>query len=671
MRFLQQDDSPASGAALDRLFAFPGAGRTLLTTVARRSLLAARQAPAALAHRWASIPLARRLSCSALLGVVGATAVGLLTYRNPAAEPTDGAVVIRVLIIGSLVAAGIYAQTSEIQTRMGGLLVAGGLFSTLWLLNGSSEPLAFSIGMFCGALAPTVACYLILAHPIGRFHSSAERKLIIGGGGVLVAAWTLQLLVTQQPAVRTPLLRCAPHCPHNLFYVGSLGSDGGAVDAVLKLLIGASWLTVTVGTVLVLYRRTRAAPAPMVRSLKPVVLAAFVQVVLLLAYFVAEASSAHVAGAIGMAYVECAIVIPLAILLGLALERLFLGGALAAVVNELARSPRGDPQVIIGAALNDPSLTIAYRRPATGQYVDSGGRPVTMPPPPERAVTWVGADRRPVAAMIYDAELRDQDRFLEAVGAAAQMRLENARLEAELRASTADLTASRIRLVETAHAERRRIERDLHDGVQQQLVVLRIKLESAAEMLKRDPQRGGEMIATIGRQMDETLEQLRSLARGIYPSVLHERGLVEALKSVGRRSPIAVSVRGSGVGRYPEDVEVAVYFCCLEALQNVAKHGGAGAAATIMLRADGDRLHFEVRDSGIGFETNGAPAGSGLFNMRDRIDAVAGTVTVTSAPSHGTIVWGSVPVSSCGGPVDPRLIAAECRDDRDARGFIT
>ena len=270
--------------------------------------------------------------------------------------------------------------------------------------------------------------------------------------------------------------------------------------------------------------------------------------------------------------------------------------------------------------------------------------PVSLPPGPDRGITWVERDGRPVAAVAYNADLRDQEGFLQAVGAAAVMHLENAQLEADLRASTGDLAASRARLVEAAHAERRRIERDLHDGVQQQLVGLRISLDLAGELIKEEPVRGERMIAAIGVQLDEAVEALRSLATGIYPAVLHEYGLGEALKSVACHSPVPVSIRASGVRRYPEDTEIAVYFCCLEALQNIVKHAGPGIAATIQLWQEHQRLCIEVRDGGGGFDPAHAQPGSGLLNMRDRIEAVGGALVVVSRRGHGTSVRGSVPV---------------------------
>jgi signal transduction histidine kinase len=234
---------------------------------------------------------------------------------------------------------------------------------------------------------------------------------------------------------------------------------------------------------------------------------------------------------------------------------------------------------------------------------------------------------------------------VQAAGAAALLRLERAPLQANLRASTAELAASRIRLIDSAYAERRRLERDLHDGVQQDLVGLRIKLDIAAEVVKRDRDRGDRMLDGIGRQLDDVLDALRSLARGLYPSLLEQRGVGEALKSAARRAPLPVSVDARGIGRYPQEAEVAVYFCCLEALQNFAKHAGRDATATVRLWQEPERLCFRVSDSGLGFDPGEVGDQHGLINMRDRIDAVGGTLTVRSRRGHGTTVLGSVPIA--------------------------
>ena len=298
----------------------------------------------------------------------------------------------------------------------------------------------------------------------------------------------------------------------------------------------------------------------------------------------------------------------------------------------------------MAAALRDPLLKVAYRRPGRGTYVDSAGRPVNELPD-ETAITWVERDHQPVAAVMYNEDLAGYEPFVQAAGAAALIRLEKTQAEADLKASTADLASSRIRLMEMAHSERRRLERDLHDGVQQHLVGLRIKLDMAAETVREDLERGEQALASVGEQMDDVLHELRSLAGGIYPSLLHDCGLREALRAAARNSPLPVAVRAGGIGRYPEDLEIAVYFCCLEALQNVAKHAGPDATTMLTLEADGDDLCFCVHDSGIGFDPEDAPPGNGLMNMRDRIEAVGGTLKVNARRGRGTTVRGRVTVT--------------------------
>jgi signal transduction histidine kinase len=200
-------------------------------------------------------------------------------------------------------------------------------------------------------------------------------------------------------------------------------------------------------------------------------------------------------------------------------------------------------------------------------------------------------------------------------------------------------------LLEAADAERQRIERDLHDGVQQQIVGLRLKLDLASEAIKADPSLGERMLATAGRELDELLKTLRSFAKGIYPSILNERGLREALLSVAFNAPIPVSVVAGRLERYQEDVEVAVYFCCVEAIQNIVKHAGPTAKGAVRMWQRRGWLRFEVRDTGEGFAPAEVSGGRGLVNMKDRIEAVGGTLWVASEPGHGTSIRGKVPTS--------------------------
>jgi PAS domain S-box-containing protein len=227
--------------------------------------------------------------------------------------------------------------------------------------------------------------------------------------------------------------------------------------------------------------------------------------------------------------------------------------------------------------------------------------------------------------------------------AEALMTRQNERLATDLESSLAELQLSRARILASADLERRRIERDLHDGAQQRLVALRVRLGLAQDLLREDPVQGRAMLSHLGEDVDAALEEVRMLARGVYPSVLGDRGLEEALRAAARNSPLAVSIRASAVGRLPEDIETAVYFACVEALQNAAKHAQRETSVLISLR-QGKTLLFEVRDDGVGFAVDSMPAGAGLANMRDRIEAIGGRLAIESAAGQGTCVSGSVPL---------------------------
>jgi signal transduction histidine kinase len=234
---------------------------------------------------------------------------------------------------------------------------------------------------------------------------------------------------------------------------------------------------------------------------------------------------------------------------------------------------------------------------------------------------------------------------------------------------------SRARLVEAALAERRRLERDLHDGVQQDLVGIRIKLDLVASAVRADRAEAEQLLRALGEQLDDALRNLRAFAHGIYPVVLRERGLPDALRSAALNVAAPVSVRAFDVGRHAEAIEVAVYFCCLEALQNATKHAGPEVPVTIKLSERRGSLRFEVRDIGCGFDLSSSAGGNGLLNMRDRIEAIGGRLVIGSVPGLGTSVKGSVPVAGTRGrvrmaapyvPSRPASVARSTASDRDA-----
>jgi signal transduction histidine kinase len=248
----------------------------------------------------------------------------------------------------------------------------------------------------------------------------------------------------------------------------------------------------------------------------------------------------------------------------------------------------------------------------------------------------------------FDAE---DERVLVELARQVGLALHNVQLDSalqasldELRRQADELRASRARIVAATDAERRRIERDLHDGAQQHLVALAVNLRVVRQLNENDPAQANEMLEKLRTDLREAIQELRDFAHGIYPPLLMDSGLGEALNAAAARSPVPTRVDAEGVGRYPQEIESAIYFCCLEALQNAGKYAGAGARATVRLRQEEGGLVFEVTDDGQGFDMNGKAGGAGFTNMKDRLGAIGGNVRVESAPGTGTKLIGTVPV---------------------------
>ena len=235
-----------------------------------------------------------------------------------------------------------------------------------------------------------------------------------------------------------------------------------------------------------------------------------------------------------------------------------------------------------------------------------------------------------------------EDELLRHLASQAGLVLRNAALTAELRATIDELRASRRRLVEAQDAERRKIERNLHDGAQQQLIALTIHLALLEESAD-DPAAVRELAPAVKDGLRAALDDLRDLARGIYPPLLADQGLVPALQAQARKAALPVEIDADGIGRYPQDTEAAVYFCTLEALQNIAKYADA-SRATVGLSCSGGSLQFTVTDDGAGFDTASTRHGTGLQGMADRLAALGGALHVRSRPGHGTTLSGELPV---------------------------
>jgi signal transduction histidine kinase len=305
-----------------------------------------------------------------------------------------------------------------------------------------------------------------------------------------------------------------------------------------------------------------------------------------------------------------------------------------------ARTQEGGPvRELLAESLGDRTLSIAYWLPDRGTFVDEGGRQVELPAPGSgRAWTAVERDGHRVAAIIHDAALDTGPELVNAAAAAAALALDNERLKADLRARVEELRVSRVRIVEAGDTARRRLERDLHDGAQQQLVALALDLRLLKARL-----RGSEtepLVDELAEKLAVALAELRELARGIHPAILTDRGLAPAIDALATRASVPVDTEVAVEERLAPPIEAAAYFVVAEALTNVDKYAHA-TSARVEIRRDGDTLHVEVADDGRGGAVLGK--GSGLRGLVDRLAALDGTLSVDSPPGAGTVVRAQVP----------------------------
>jgi signal transduction histidine kinase len=338
------------------------------------------------------------------------------------------------------------------------------------------------------------------------------------------------------------------------------------------------------------------------------------------------------------------VLLPLGFLLALVQAELVAGRVLRKTVELLVhRPPLDEVEAALARALGDPGLRLAFRRDSPGRWIGVDGEEVSAPPAGGRQkLTHIIPGGIPPAAIIHDGTLDDEPELLRATGAAALLAHESAILDTELQAATRELRESRARLVAAGDDERRRLERDIHEGALQQLVALRIKLAITSELGGVDPELRRRLDG-LRVDVDQALDDLRELACDLYPPTLVDEGLLPALQAAALRSPLEVRVVGDGVGRFPLDVEAAVYFCCLEALHNASKHAGRGARVLIRLTARERTLHFVIKDDGVGFDSAAPRDGSGFAIMRDRVGALDGAIEVDAGPGKGTTVEGWVP----------------------------
>jgi signal transduction histidine kinase len=579
-----------------------------------------------------------------VLGAAATVAAAVIAFSGAASEPALVALA-RALMVGVPIGVGLQARARHPDERFGLVLAAAGAGWFATTLAESRDESVYTVGRLAGWLMEVLLVYVILCFPAGRLTARADRA-IVGATAAVVATCYLPLLVVAEDfRVPSPYTSCVEDCPGNAVF--ALEREPAFVDAIMRPLGALLVLAVMAAVVVRLALRMRGSTPLTRRMLAPVYLVAMARASVLGVAILARDldTEGRLLEVTAWLLALAVPAIALAFLAGLLRWRLFAERALQRLAECLRAAPEASKlRTAFAEAFGDTTIEIVFpERGSPGRWMDSRGRPVTLPEPAAgRAVSEVWWRGAAIAAIVHDEGLTARPALVRAGVSMAAVVLENHRLVAEAEAAMLELQRSRARIAAGAEQERRRIERDLHDGAQQRLVALRIELELAEDMVRQDPERGAARLRGLERDVDEALEELRALAHGVYPPVLADRGLAEALRAAALRSAIRIDLISHDVGRYSTEVEAAVYFCVLEALQNVQKHAtGARRVVVSLDGGTGDRLRFTVRDDGPGRAV--LQEGAGITNMRDRLAAIGGDLDVVSKPGVGTLVRGHAP----------------------------
>jgi len=556
------------------------------------------------------------------LGILAEFAALFYLFRGDA-DVTAVAIVNRS-VGGSFIFCGLIVWQRRPDSRTGPLMtLTGFLFLGEALLSEVDSHVGYTLGQWVPNTWAIPFAALMLGFPSGRLGPRIDRAIVgafVFGTVVLQLVW---LFFLPFPAGK-----------ENAFLISA---DAGVANTIDRFQSSFNATTGLALAVVCLVRWFRAAP-PMRRLLLPTLAGALTILVLIIQVYYSVLTGEFIRSS--QAITSALLVsVPLAFLLGMLRQQLARAG-MADLVVALHRAP-GSERLgdVLGKALGDPSLVLAYWLPRFEAYVDADGIPVELPDAGSgRVATLVEDDGRPVAALVHDAALTHQPELLEGVSAAAGVALERERLQAELAARVVELHASRERIVAAGDAERRRLERNLHDGAQQRLVAIALQLRLLKGHVGDDPS-AEELVSAVSDQLALSLAELRELARGLHPAVL-EHGLGAALDALATRSTVVTKVIYEPSERLPEPVELAAYFVACEALANVSKYAQAANVTMRVWRA-GPVASIEVADDGVGGADDAG--GSGLRGLADRVEALHGRLRVVSPPGVGTTVTAELP----------------------------
>jgi signal transduction histidine kinase len=479
-----------------------------------------------------------------------------------------------------------------------------------------------------GDVWAAVFIHLVLAYPTGRLGDRFDRRYVPFVYAFAIGFRVIAMIVQPED--------CSPLCNDPIRFLPSEASW----DVVRYT--GLAFVPVLMTISLVeLWRHWRLAGPGGRRAIAPMLIAAPISFISIFSGYFADAfldaaaqDATHTWNVLG--FVQ-ALTIPVALIVGAMQSRLARGNV-ADLAVQLGRGvPVGGLQPVLARALRDPSLLLAFPAPGGDGLVDASGQPVNEMAASGRTVTRVERDGELLAVLIDDPAAIDEDPGLaEAVGSVARLALENERLAAQVRAQLDEVRASRQRIVDAADAERRRVERDLHDGAQQRLVALAMRLDLA----RQTDGASAALLDDATAELRAAVAEVRDLARGLHPPILTEAGLGPAIEALAERSAIPVTVDAPS-RRYPATVEAAAYFVVNEAITNATKYARA-SGVTVTIRDKGGRLAISVRDDGHG----GADptGGSGLRGLMDRVAALGGSLSVDSPAGGGTTILAELPV---------------------------
>jgi signal transduction histidine kinase len=575
-----------------------------------------------------------RLVVVLAVGAAGVVATALTVWavaRSPTLVDPISLAIWRGVIVALYVVVGLYTWWRRPDSRLGPLVVGNGFLYAATSFNASGASPAYTFGMVMWAVYVVYTAYLLLSYPRGRLDSRLARGFILAYGLSTALLTGLNLALSPMFPGAGAFNDCATRCPAN-----ALGAGDVVIGAALNTAANSVFTIGLIGLTMLLFDKARTSGPVLRRAVTPVAavfaatVAWFVISLYLLPAYPGTASAVRIVdGALGVA-------IPMAILLGLVWGDLFAAMSLGQIAMRASGKPL-DPlavQKVIGDALGDSTLALALWSPERAEYVDVDGVPLELPRDTRaRRVTRITGDEGPVAALIHDPTVDTDSDVVEGLAATSLMLLENTRLLEELR-------ASRLRIVEAGERERRRLERNLHDGAQQRLVAIQIRLGMA-----RDLAGTGDLanqLEATKKDAAAALEEIRALAHGIYPVVLQELGLAAALRALALSSPVPIDVTDDGIGRSSNATEAAIYFVASEAIQNSGKHAGLGAKVAVTLARNEDTIEFTVRDDGAGMTPETDNDGIGIASMRDRIKAVGGHFEIVSAPGQGTSIHGTI-----------------------------